>query len=208
MFETEICQQAHRLAAFIETKQFEPVTQRTPYYHMGATITDSILQAGLNYRHVVYPRVLRLLKEFSDYKTTCDFIILMQTIPLSELVDWNNPKKLQLIQHISWLFFNNNIENETQLAAWLTKSKNEQKLIEINGIGPKTIDYLKMLTGNQAIAIDRHLFSFLRLAGIFTNSYQEANAIYRGTAELLRMSEYELDRKIWLYMSETSTVST
>lgn len=205
MFETEGTEQAQRLAAFIETKQFEPITQRVPYYHMGATITDAVLQAGLNYRHVVYPRVFRLLTEFSDYKSTCDFIILMQTIPLPELIGWNNQKKLQLIQDISWLFYNNNIENETQLAAWLNEFKSKQQLLALNGVGPKTVDYLKMLSGNQAIAIDRHLFGFLRLAGIFTDSYQEASIIYNKAAKLLRMSEYELDRKVWLYMSAAKT---
>ena len=202
MLETEICQQAQKLADFIKTKKFEPVTQRTPYYHMGATITDSVLQAGLNYRHVVYPRVLKLLTKFPNYKTTCDFIILFQTIPLSELIKWNNEKKLKLIQNISWLFFNNGIENESQLAIWLTEGKNRQQLIDLNGVGPKTIDYLKMLSGNQSIAIDRHLFSFLRLAGILTNSYREASILYRRAAELLHMNEFELDKKIWIYMSE------
>ena len=201
MFEADLCWHAQRLADFIETRQFEPVTQRTPYCHMGATITDSILQAGLNYRYIVYPRVCRLLAEFSDYKTTCDFIILMQTIPLSELIDWHNTKKLQLIQHMSWLFYDSNVETEAQLAVWLTESRNIQRLIEMKGVGPKTVDYLNLLSGNQTIAIDRHLFSFLRLSGIFTDSYEEASNIYRRAADLLSMSEYELDRKIWSYMS-------
>lgn len=203
MFEEELRQQVQKLADFIKTKQFDPVTQHTPYYHMGATITDSILQAGLNYRYVVYPRVLKLLSEFPDYKTTCDFLVLMQTIPLLELVSCNNEKKIQLIQQLSWIFYNNEIESENQLSVWLNKSENIQQLISINGIGPKTIDYLKMLSGNQSIAIDRHLFKFLRLAGIFTNSYNDASAIYQLTAETLSMSKYELDKKIWLYMSKS-----
>jgi thermostable 8-oxoguanine DNA glycosylase len=77
-------------------------------------------------------------------------------------------------------------------------------LRQINGIGPKTIDYLKMLSGVQAIAIDRHLFSFLELAGILNRSYNEANLIYSKASELLGISKYELDRKVWLYMSKAS----
>jgi len=203
VFETELYNFSEQLANFIRQKEFEPITQRTPYYHMGATITDSILQAGLNYRHVVYPRVLKLLTKFSDYRTTCDFIILMQVIPLMELVNWKNEKKLTYINDLSWFLFNNGIENENQLAVWLDTDKNIHQLRKINGIGPKTIDYLKMLSGNQAIAIDRHLFAFLELAGIFNRTYSEASLIYSQASELLDMSKYELDRKVWLYMSKS-----
>jgi len=202
VFDVELCNYAEKLANFIQKKKFVPVTQRSPYYHMGATITDSILQAGLNYHHVVYPRVLKLLTEYSDYKTTCDFIILMQVFPLTELVDWKNLKKLQRISDLSWFLYNNGIENEDQLAKWLDIERNIGQLRKVDGIGPKTIDYLKILSGNQAVAIDRHLFAFLELAGIFHCSYQEASLIYSKVSELLNISQYELDRKVWLYMAK------
>lgn len=202
MFKAELYDCAGCLVEFIKQKEFEPITQRTPYYHMGATITDSILQAGMNYRHVVYPRILKLLTEFPDYKTTCDFIILMQVIPLTELVDWKNEKKLQRIHDLSWLLFNNGVENEDQLATWIDIEENVSLLKKISGVGPKTVDYLKMLSGNQAIAIDRHLFAFLELAGIFNQTYHEASLIYNKASELLGISKYELDRKVWLYMSK------
>lgn len=201
MFENELYKYVHRLVNFISSKEFEPITQRTPYYHMGATITDSILQAGLSYRYVVYPRVLKLLTKFSDYTTTCDFIILMKVVPLTELINWEKGQKLKRIQDLSWFLFNDGIENEDQLAAWLNVNENIDRLGQINGIGPKTIDYLRMLSGNQAIAIDRHLFGFLKLAGIPNRTYEEANLIYSKASEMLGMSKYEMDRKVWLYMS-------
>lgn len=200
MLDVELCNYAVKLVNFIQKKEFVPVTQRMPYYHMGATITDAILQAGLNYHHVVYPRVLKILTEYSDYKTTCDFIILMQVFPLTEIVDCKNSKKLQRIRDLSWFLYNNGIENEDQLAKWLDIEKNISPLRKIDGIGPKTIDYLKILSGNQAVAIDRHLFAFLELAGIFHCSYQDASLIYTKVSELLNISQYELDRKVWLYM--------
>lgn len=202
MNENILLEYVQKLADYIISQEFEPITQRTPYYHMGATIVDATLQAGLNYRYVVYPRILKLLTEFSDYKTTCDFIILMQTIPLPELIDWNNNRKLKVIHDMSWLFYNNGIENEDMLAKWLDKDENIYKLKNINGVGPKTIDYLKMLSGKQSIAIDRHLFTFLNMAGIVVNSYQEASILYNNVAEFLHISKYELDRQIWLTMSK------
>ncbi len=204
MLNTSTINDAQKLVNYIQINmgKFELVTQRTPYFHMGATITDSILQAGLNYRYVVYPRVLKLLTKYYEYKTTCKFLILMQTIPLGELINWQSQKKLTRITDLSWFLYNNHIENETEMAEWLNDAHNIESLSNLNGIGPKTIDYLKMLSGNQAIAIDRHLFKFLEIAGVLVNSYNEANTIFSMAASLLNMSKYELDRKIWIYMSK------
>ena len=202
MLERELCNYAEKLANFIRGKNFAPVAKRKPYYHMGATITDSILQAGLNYHHVVYPRVLKLLTKYPDYKTTCDFIILMQVVPLTELIAWKNPKKLQRIKDLTWFLYNNGIENEDQLVKWLDAENNVNRLRGGDGIGPKTIDYLKILAGDQAIAIDRHLFAFLELAEIPLCSYQEASLIYGKAAELLDIGQYELDKKVWMYMTK------
>lgn len=202
MLDTTTNLYVQQLADFIVSKRFDPVTQKTPYYHMGATITDAVLQAGLNYNYVVYPRVLKILKEYPNFTSTCDFIILMQTIPLSEIINWNNKRKLELIEQLCWFFYKNGVENENQLAKWLDNEFNVKELLKINGVGPKTIDYLKMLSGLQAIAIDRHLFEFLRLAGIFIDTYEEASELYQKTARYLSISNYELDKKIWLYMSK------
>ena len=50
----------------------EPQT-RAGYCHMGATLTDTVLQAGLNYRSVVLPRVSRILDLYPNAKTTTSF---------------------------------------------------------------------------------------------------------------------------------------
>lgn len=203
MHEVEICFYAEKLTRIIRQKKFEPVTQRTPYYHMGATIIDAVLQAGLNYEHVVYPRVRNLLTKYPDYKTTCDFLILMQVIQLPELIDWKKGCKLERIKDLSLFLFNNNIEDEDELAEWLGKEEHITQLRLIRGIGPKTVDYLKMLSGVQAIAIDRHLFAFLEIAGIINRTYEEARMIYDKASELLGVSQYAIDRQVWLYMANT-----
>lgn len=177
-------------------------SSREPYSHMGATITDSILQAGLSYKNVVYPRVLKLITEYNSFKTTCDFLILMQTIPLEKLINWKNKEKLSRIEKLSWFFFENEVNNEKELSIWLKSEDNISTLREIKGIGPKTIDYLQILSGNESIAIDRHLKNFLRISGINTNSYEEAKYVLSITADSLGISKYEIDKRIWLFMSK------
>jgi len=206
MINNDQIQKAEKLIQYIAKTEhnFVAVTQRTPYNHMGATIIDSILQAGLNYKTVVYPRVKKLIISYPDYKTTCDFLILIQTIPLTNLINWTNEVKINRIKELSWFLYNNSIETEANLAIWLEDYKNKQRLKQINGIGNKTIDYLTMLSGKPAIAIDRHLFKYLEYAGVIVKSYEEANKIYSYVANKLNMTFYELDKKIWTYMSNLS----
>lgn len=202
----EQIQKAEKLIQYIAKTEhnFVPITQRTPYNHMGATIVDSILQAGLNYKTVVYPRVKKLLMIYPEYKTTCDFLILIQTIPLKKLINWNNMVKINRISELSWFLYNNSVETEVDLGIWLRNKKNKDKLLNINGIGNKTVDYLTMLSGKPAIAIDRHLFKYLEYAGVIVKSYEEANKIYSYVANKLNMTFYELDKKIWTYMSNSN----
>ena len=111
MINNEQIRKAEKLIQYIYKTEhnFAPVTQRTPYNHMGATIVDSILQAGLNYKTVVYPRVKKLILSYPDYKTTCDFLILIQTIPLTNLINWTNEVKINRIKELSWFLYNNSI---------------------------------------------------------------------------------------------------
>jgi len=201
MLNNDLIDSANKLISFFSKFKFDAISQWKPYYHMGATITDSVLQAGLNYSNIVYPRVMNLLYEFPDYKTTCDFIILMKIFPLEKIISLKNSKKLERIKTLSWFLYENRIENEDQLAIWLNDKSNIDRLSQIEGIGPKTIDYLKMLSGNQAVAVDRHLFRFLELAGISIRTYEEARAVYCKAAEILEISQFELDRKVWSFMS-------
>ena len=184
---------------------YAEVTQRTPYYNMAATLTDSVLQAGMNYKSVVYPRVYNILNKYSDYSTTCDFIILFQTIPIEEIIQWKNKRKQNTICKLAWFLYNQNINTEDDLAKWILDDKNADRLLEINGVGRKTIDYLKLLSGQQAIPIDRHMFQFLELAGILTSDYKEASDILRKTALVLQIGESVLDKTIWNYMSRKKT---
>ena len=181
---------------------YAEITQRTPYYNMAATLTDSVLQAGMNYKSVVYPRVYNILSKYSDYRTTCDFIILFQTIPIEEIIQWKNKRKQNTICNLALYLYNCNINTEDDLAEWILDDGNAESLLEINGVGRKTIDYMKLLSGQQAIPIDRHMFQFLEIAGVLTADYKEASRIFRKTASVLEVGESVLDKTIWNYMSQ------
>lgn len=191
-----------RLVCYSIDVKLDKVKQGNKVYsHMGGTITDAILQAGLNYNFVVYPRVRKLVRDFPDYTTTCDFLVLMQIKPLEELIQWKDKEKLRRIKALTYLLYSHEVENEFQLLNWLNFPQNIDLLMSMRGIGPKTIDYLKLLSGGQSIAVDRHLFSFLDLAGVYIKTYEEANLIYKMAAEQLGYALKDFDKMVWNYMS-------
>ena len=86
----------------------------------------------------------------------------------------------------------NGIETEEELGVWLELPESIIRLHQIKGIKDKTTDYLKILVGAQTVAVDMHLFGFLkkpsshpRLCG--------SHGILREVAELLGVEASKLD---------------
>lgn len=171
------------------------------YCNMVATIADAILQAGMNYEKVVYPRIKYILQTFKEYKTTCDFLILMQCLPLEEIIHLKNKRKQKTIIDLTWYLYGKRIETENDLSNWFNSSNKESELIEIFGIGNKTVDYLKLLSGNQAIPIDRHVYKLLNMANVNAKCYHNASRIMKAVANNIGISERTLDRSVWNYFS-------
>lgn len=113
-----------------------------------------------------------------------------------------NKRKQNTICNLALYLYNCNINTEDDLAEWILDDGNAESLLEINGVGRKTIDYMKLLSGQQAIPIDRHMFQFLEIAGVLTADYKEASRILRKTASVLEVGESVLDKTIWNYMSQ------
>ena len=63
-----------------------------PYGHMGATITDAMLQAGLTWETTVKPRVERV-KGYKEANTTSGFLNLLNRVEIKDLLDWNDDEK-------------------------------------------------------------------------------------------------------------------
>lgn len=172
------------------------------YEHMGATIADAGLQAGLNYRAVVLPRIKRILENYPIAKTTSGFLSAIEIYGLQLLIDWSHHEKSRRITEMALLFAHRNVETEEQLADWLMKPCNLIELRSINGIGPKTVDYIQKLVGVSSIPIDRHLRRFANWAGLQLNDYSELECSFRFAADLLGIDRRQLDTVIWTYVVE------
>lgn len=182
-------------------KFFEPPY---PYGHMGATITDAMLQAGTTWETVVKPRVENLRLHYPEAKTTMGFFHLLQSVGPRELLRWNDPEKPNRVLGLTSFFVEEGTETEAELKNWLEDDANIARLKRLRGIGNKTSDYLKMLSGIPTCAVDIHLIRFLNNAGIEIdiNKYLEARKIINRAADLMGVNKSILDNGIWKYMSE------
>jgi endonuclease III len=74
-------------------------------------------------------------------------------------------------------------------------------LHSLNGIGPKTVDYIKMLVGIPSVAIDRHVRVFVQAAGLPQTRYAEVQQVVQLAADTLEMNRSSFDWAIWSYVS-------
>jgi hypothetical protein len=196
---------ADRLSGYIDSlPDFQLVAPDVPYGHMGCTITDAMLQAGLTWQTVVKPRLDKLRTQYPSAKTTTGFFTLLQTTGPGPLLGWNDLEKPTRILNVTRFFIEEDIETEADLKSWLEKDSNVHRLKTLRGIGNKTADYFKWLAGIPAVAVDVHLLAFLSLAGISPANYEEARDVIGGCADLKGLNRTVLDHSIWRYMSDSS----
>ena len=208
---------AQRIAAYIGSlSDFEIVEDLAlPYNHMGATITDAVLQAGLRYETVVWPRVQHVMEAYPEAATTSGFLAVLRERGGQEVVHWTHPEKLGRMEAVAELFIAEHVETESDLRVSLCGESagaddaevacraNVAKLAAVRGMGPKTIDYFKILCGEQdTAAVDVHLMRFLEQAGVRVSGYEQAREVIAGAAAELGISAARLDHSIWTYMSK------
>lgn len=172
------------------------------YNHIGATVADAVLQANNKYEVNVKPRVLRILAAFPEQRTTNEILKVLESIQPTQFLNWNGVDRAERFHRILLLLANEGINNEEEFRSWLLQQTNLKKLRGIDGIGPKTVDYFKILVGISTSAIDRHLLNFLQLAGLVSLTYMSAQNIINEAADILSIDKAKFDHSIWQYMSK------
>jgi hypothetical protein len=170
---------------------------REPYGHMGATICDAILQAGLNYRTVVAPRVDRILRFWPTAQTTTAFYEKAARFGLTDVLLWSHAVKLDRVVHLTEFLFGRSLDTEDAVADYLSHEAAAAELLALPGVGPKTLDYLKILVGIPTFAVDRHLRRIIEAAGVTYVSYDHAHATLIAAAGQLGLDPGDLDLMLW-----------
>jgi len=196
--------QASKLVQFIrKLLDFIIVDQKDGiYHHLGAIIADAVLQSNMRYETHVRPRIARIQRMFPEAATMSGLKKILTARTVNDFLDWQGMDRANRFQSIVDLFGSENIETEDDLRNWLMDDRHLSKLRMIHGIGPKTIDYFKILTDIQTCAIDRRLLDFLRQAGIEISGYDEAKTIVNLSADIMGVSRAYLDQSIWDYIGK------
>ena len=198
----EVEHRAQKLADYVcALEDFHMTDAEIGFTHMGALISDALLQAGVAYDSVVWPRVERLQEMYLEASTTSAFLDLVKRIGCNDLLDWKGTVKPERILNVAAFFAKEKIETVEQLRCWLQSPSKVDRLKQLSGIGNKTADYFKMLAGIETCAVDLHLLSFLLDARIQTAGYEEAQAIINRAADILDIDRRRFDHSIWSYKS-------
>ncbi|MDE5759075.1 MAG: hypothetical protein K2H85_10760 [Allobaculum sp.] len=178
--------------------------RRCPYYaHIGALLTDIILQAGLNYNSIVFPRVQSLLKRFPDVISLEKFITIIETCGLEDVLNWKNKEKLDRMDSMIQFLLSKKIDTVNDLIVFISQDDNIKQFKTIKGIGNKTCDYLLRLLGFDVVAVDRHIRSFVKEASIESDDYHDIQLLVSYTADMMKISRRCLDYSIWHYKNRT-----
>ncbi|MGR6465815.1 hypothetical protein [Rhizobium sp. PAMB 3182] len=195
----EIISAARKIADYAEAEGVSgrPTVRRASYEHLGATFADAVLQAGLNYETVVRPRVIRILNAYPDATTTEVLFDIVREGRTAEFLNWSHPVKTDRFARLVTTIYESGIANVSELRSQLRDERFSAQLQTLNGIGPKTVDYMACLVGIESIAVDRHIRTYAGRAGLEGKDYDYLKWVFCYAADLLSVSRREFDAWVW-----------
>lgn len=195
----EVLLAARRIAdhAKDEGALFEEKHPRATCDHLGAVLADSVLQAGLNYTTVVRPRVLAILRTHPTRGTISSLVSLIQDGETGAFLNWRHHEKVSRFEALVIFLKDWGIEDVKDLRAGLISDEFCDAIQTVNGIGPKTVDYMACLVGIDSIAVDRHVRTFAKTVGVEHDDYQFLRKSFCCAADLLSLPRREFDAWLW-----------
>ncbi|MDR8076545.1 hypothetical protein KPA96_12840 [Burkholderia cenocepacia] len=195
----EVLLAARRIAdhAKDEGALFEEKHPRATCEHLGAVLADSVLQAGLNYTTVVRPRVVAILRAYPNRLTISSLAALIQDGKTSAFLNWRHHEKVTRFEALVDFLKDWGIEDVSDLRVGLESDEFCNALQTVNGIGPKTVDYMACLVGIDSIAVDRHVRTFAKTVGVENDDYHFLRKSFCCAADLLSLPRREFDAWLW-----------
>ncbi len=175
----------------------EPREIGAAYDHMGALLTDTVLQAGLNYKTVVLPRVQSVLTRYPYHYRTSDVMEIVRGGEASAFLTWSHGEKLARFEGLATLLHARSVETVSDLGKQLGDDRFVASVLALKGIGNKTVDYMGCLAGLDSVAVDRHIRTFARRAGVLEDDYHFLRSVFCCSADLLGVSRRAFDAWVW-----------
>ncbi|ESQ79296.1 hypothetical protein [Asticcacaulis sp. YBE204] len=165
--------------------------------HIGAVLADCTLQAGLNYAKVVRPRVDRILERFPNADTVYALTGIVEAGETADFLNWSHPLKASRFERMVYFVHDAGISDVNSLRVRLLEDQFCVCLQELHGVGPKTVDYMACIVGIESIAVDRHIRTFAKRAGIEGTDYNYLKWTFCYAADLLSVPRRDFDSWIW-----------
>jgi hypothetical protein len=202
-----------QLAAFISRLQAVRDFELLPppdagYNHIGAILADAVLQANNNYERNVRGRIGRIRREFATETTLKALRQRLSFTSPQTYLDWKGTRKPTTFLALIELLEREGVNTEDDLRRWLQSYVSKDKLLAIRFVGPKTVNYLQILVGLEAVAVDVRLNNFIALAGLPARNFARAEQLFHGTADLMNVPRSSLDYSVWFYMGKAKSAIT
>lgn len=168
---------------------------------MGAVLADASLQRRAKYQTVVLPRVRDLVKHWPDASTTSGFVSRMEDEDVALVLRWKSDgRKMRTLRDLTRFLSDEGVETTGELRVNLLDRGFRTRLRGVYGVGPKTVDYLSILTGSpDHVAVDTHLRAFARDSGVERLTYAGVRDAVVGAAGARGWTVGALDAAIWTH---------
>lgn len=178
---------------------FQPRLTREPWNHIGALLADVCLQAALNYEWVVRPRVERIALNYGSFRTIQSLRSLLECVPIAEFLQIANKRKQRTFLDLIELCYLSQVDTIDDLKLWMKSTEAVPALFKIQGIGHKSVDYLRMLLGEDAFPIDRHMKFLVAVAGLdqCVTEYDDIRRLFELSCKELRVDIRATEVALW-----------
>lgn len=198
-----ITQDAERLLEYMDGHNIDGARQMTRgWSHIGALITDAVLQRRQKYKATVFPRVESLVREWPDAETIKGFRERIDGGDLSAVIRWKGEERLKQIQDIVSVFEELGIDDvdtlRLRLGADPDRGEFRSALRRVRHVGQKTVDYVDILAGVETgTAVDCRIRKHMKSAGVSNLTYRHVQAVMRQAADARGWRHGDLDAALW-----------
>jgi 3-methyladenine DNA glycosylase/8-oxoguanine DNA glycosylase len=139
----------------------------------------------------------RIAKGYPTGETTSGFLALLRSEGAANILNLKAGRKLRTIEELAQFLADRGVENTNDLSMWLQASGNPSSLMTVHGVGPKTVSFLKLLVGLDAIAVDRQILRFVQQASVDLKTPELVEALLTKAGRQLGLTGAQVDQLVW-----------
>lgn len=199
----QVAEDAQKLLDYMDSRGMDGSTgSRPPRTHIGGLIVESALQRLQKYVATVVPRANDLIQAWPEADTTSGFLERISTGRLPETVRWPEGERTEQMRATAELLADQGIETVKDLGDRFnddtTRLQLRRSLRQIRGVGPKTTDFIEILSGSENVAaIDSRVRRATGRAGIERTGYDHLQQVLSHAAHLRGWKVGILDAVLW-----------